>query len=115
VFSGINVDPSIYPLVGNLKNPVTTITGFFLFLFFLFFFFLFFFISGTLERYNFDKIVKLARQINPNIKSMTFISDFSTSGTVVKGQADQAAVEFSKKKKRFKIQIISIYKKKKYR
>ena len=49
VFSGINVDPSQYPLVGNLTHPVTTITGlllFFLIIFILLFilFFIFYFL-----------------------------------------------------------------------
>ena len=37
-FSGINVDPSTYPIIGNLSSPLTNMTG-------------------TLERFEYDKLV----------------------------------------------------------
>ena len=70
VFSGINVDPSEYILIGSLTKPRTTITG-------------------ILERYNFYNLYQIATTINKNIQSITIITDTSASGIVLKDICEQ--------------------------
>lgn len=77
VFSGVNEDPSVYPLIGNLESPKTTITG-------------------ILERQNYSLSIDLALSINQNAKMITFIHDQSSSGSIIKSEIE---IEIEKNKK----------------